>query len=137
MANKRTRAVNKEEVEKIISSIRTGFVLPGGDRVRPNERVATALTLQANLGLRIGDVVHLRLADILFKVQNFHRTSRGLYLLTGLRFEKWAKTYSKVIPAYSQSSPAPSAKGVQVLRYNWCQHPFIPKVLCSQHLYGK
>ena len=31
---------------------------------RPNERVATALVLEANLGLRISDIIHLRLADI-------------------------------------------------------------------------
>ena len=72
MANKKTRAINKEEFEKIISTIRTGFVLPDGDRVRPNERVAVALTLQANLGLRIGDIVHLRLADIIFEGGRYH-----------------------------------------------------------------
>lgn len=72
MANKKTRAVDKEEFEKIISTIRTGFTLPNGDRVRPNERVATALTLQANLGLRIGDVVHLRLADIVLENGRYH-----------------------------------------------------------------
>ena len=72
MANKKTRAVNKEEFEKIIAAIRTGFVLPDGDRVRPNERVAVALTLQANLGLRIGDIVHLRLADIILEGGRYH-----------------------------------------------------------------
>lgn len=72
MANKKTRAVDKEEFEKIISTIRTGFTLPNGDRVRPNERVATALTLQANLGLRIGDIVHLRLADIILEGGRYH-----------------------------------------------------------------
>ena len=72
MANKKTRAVDKEEFEKIIGTIRTGFVLPGGDRVRPNERIAVALTLQANLGLRIGDIVHLKLADILFEGGRYH-----------------------------------------------------------------
>ncbi len=72
MANKKTRAINKEEFQKIIATIRTGFVLPGGDRIRPNERVAVALTLQANLGLRIGDIVHLRLADIIFEGGRYH-----------------------------------------------------------------
>ena len=72
MANKKTRAVDKEEFEKIISTIRTGFTLPNGDRVRPNERVATALTLQANSGLRIGDIVHLRLADIILEGGRYH-----------------------------------------------------------------
>ena len=72
MANKKTRAVDKEEFEKIISTIRTGFTLPNGDRVRPNERVATALTLQANLGLRIGAIVHLRVADIILAGGRYH-----------------------------------------------------------------
>ena len=72
MANKKTRAVTREEFEKIISTIRIGFTLPNGDRVRPNERVSVALTLQANLGLRIGDIVHLRLADIIFEGGRYH-----------------------------------------------------------------
>ena len=65
MANFKTRAVSKEEFELIIKTISTGFALPDGRRVKPNERVATVLTLQANLGLRVGDVVKLRLSDIL------------------------------------------------------------------------
>lgn len=72
MANKKTRAINKEEFEKIITTIREGFALPDGDRIRPNERVATALTLQANLGLRIGDIIHLRLADIILEGGRYH-----------------------------------------------------------------
>jgi len=32
--------------------------------MRPNPRVASALVLEANLGLRIGDILQLRLADI-------------------------------------------------------------------------
>ena len=72
MANKKTRAVDKEEFEKIISTIRTGFTLPNGDRVRPNERVATTLTLQANLGLRIGDIVHLMLSYIILDGGRYH-----------------------------------------------------------------
>lgn len=72
MANKKTRAVSKQELEQIITTIRTGFVLPTGERFRPNERVAVALTLQANLGLRIGDIVHLRLSDIVLENGRYH-----------------------------------------------------------------
>ena len=64
MANVRTRAVSREEFEKIISTMKTGFIQPTGERVKPNERIATALVLEANLGLRIGDIVHLHLSDI-------------------------------------------------------------------------
>ena len=72
MANKRTRAISREEVEKIISTIRTGFALPDGERVRPNGCIAAALLLEANLGLRIGDIVRLRLADIIFEGGRYH-----------------------------------------------------------------
>ena len=36
----------------------------GGTGFRPNERMATALVLEGNLGLRISDIVRLRLSDI-------------------------------------------------------------------------
>lgn len=72
MANKKTRAVNKEEFEMIISKIREGFSLPSGEHFKPNKRIATALTLQANLGLRIGDVVKLRLSDIIYENGRYH-----------------------------------------------------------------
>lgn len=72
MANKRTRAISGEEFEKIIETIRTGFILPNGECVRPNVRIAAALILEANLGLRIGDIVRLRLADILFEGGRYH-----------------------------------------------------------------
>ena len=72
MANFKTRAVSKEEFELIIKTISTGFVLPDGRRVKPNEWVATVLTLQANLGLRVGDVVKLRLSDIVLENGRYH-----------------------------------------------------------------
>ena len=72
MANFKTRAVSKEEFELIIKTISTGFVLSDGRRVKPNERVATILTLQANLGLRVGDVVKLRLSDIVLENGRYH-----------------------------------------------------------------
>ena len=72
MANFKTRAVSKEEFELIIKTISTGFVLPDGRRVKPNARVATILTLQANLGLRVGDVVKLRLSDIVLENGRYH-----------------------------------------------------------------
>ena len=72
IVNKKTRAINKEEFEKIIETIRTGFTLSDGTRVRPNERIAVVLTLQANLGLRIGDIVKLRLNNIILDNGRYH-----------------------------------------------------------------
>ena len=60
MGNKTTVALNREEYEMIIQTMRTG-----GAGFRPNNRIATALVLEANLGLRIEDILRLRLQDII------------------------------------------------------------------------
>lgn len=57
--NKRTVALTTEQYKEIITTMKQGFT-----GCRPNERVATALMLEANLGLRISDIIRLRLSDI-------------------------------------------------------------------------
>lgn len=59
--NKSTRTITEAEYKELITTIRTG--IPG--IIRPNNRVAMALVLEASLGLRIGDVLDLRLCDII------------------------------------------------------------------------
>lgn len=59
MANKTTVALTREQYKEIIEAIQHGFC-----GQKPNERVATALMLEANLGIRIGDIVALRPCDI-------------------------------------------------------------------------
>ena len=53
--NKKTKALTTEQYKEIIQTMKTGFC-----GCRPNERVATALVLEGNLGLRISDIVKLR-----------------------------------------------------------------------------
>ena len=53
--NKKTLALTEEQYKEIIDTIRTGFLSS-----RPNQRIATALVLEANLGLRISDILQLR-----------------------------------------------------------------------------
>lgn len=57
--NKKTLALNKEQYIEIIETMRNGFL-----GCRPNHKVATALVLEANLGLRISDILNLKLKDI-------------------------------------------------------------------------
>ena len=57
--NKKTTALTTEQYKNIITSMKEG-----GCGFRPNERIATALVLEGNLGLRISDIVKLRLSDI-------------------------------------------------------------------------
>ena len=60
MANKKTRALTVEEYNQIIDTMRTGF-----SGCRPNNRIATALIIEANLGIRISDILNLKLSDII------------------------------------------------------------------------
>ena len=57
--NKKTKALTTEQYKDIITTLREGF---GG--CRPNDRIATALVLEGHLGLRISDILRLRLCDI-------------------------------------------------------------------------
>ena len=57
--NKKTKALTTEQYKEIIQTMKEGFC-----GCRPNERVATALVLAGNLGLRISAIVKLRLCDI-------------------------------------------------------------------------
>lgn len=75
MANKKTRVIDRNEFELIINTIKEGFVTSDGETVRPNIRIATALTVQANLGLRIGDIVKLSLSDIVYESGRYHLNS--------------------------------------------------------------
>ncbi|MCT4606204.1 MAG: tyrosine-type recombinase/integrase [Marinisporobacter sp.] len=65
MANIKTKVLTDEEFCLIIKTISIGLTTEDGKQIKPNNRIATALTLQANLGLRIGDIVNLRLSDII------------------------------------------------------------------------
>lgn len=58
--NKTTIALTAEQYREIISTMKKGF-----SGCRPNERIATALMLEANLGIRISDIIRLRLSDII------------------------------------------------------------------------
>lgn len=64
MPNKKTRALTQEEYYLVIETIRTGFTTSKGVRIKPNKKVMVAAVIQANLGLRISDVMNLKLTDI-------------------------------------------------------------------------
>jgi integrase len=69
--NKTTRAIDKEQYNLIISTIRNGFT-HNGSEFKPNNRLATALVVQANLGIRISDIIKLTLSDIVFENGRYH-----------------------------------------------------------------
>lgn len=64
MQSKATVSLTEEEYRLIINTIRQGFEYDG-KIFKSNNRIATILTLEANLGLRISDVLSLHLSDII------------------------------------------------------------------------
>ena len=64
MPNKKTVALTTNQYEIIIKTIKEGFTV-NGTVFRSNNRLATILVLEANLGLRIGDVLRLTLNNII------------------------------------------------------------------------
>jgi integrase len=57
--NKKTLTLTEDQYREIIDTMKKGF-----SGSRPNSRIATALVVEANLGLRISDILKLRLNDI-------------------------------------------------------------------------
>lgn len=60
MANKTTVALSIDQFREIISVMRSG-----GSGFRANDRIATALVIEGNMGMRIEDILRLRLNDII------------------------------------------------------------------------
>ena len=65
--NKKTIALTTEQYQEIISTMREG-----GWGFRGNDRIATALVLEGNLGLRISDILRLRPKDIVKDGNRYH-----------------------------------------------------------------
>lgn len=63
MANIKTVALTEKEYRQSIELLRTGFEL-NGKVVKPNARIATIAVLQSTLGLRLGDVLNLKVDSI-------------------------------------------------------------------------
>lgn len=61
MANYKTIAVSEEQYIEILNTIDKGFLTS-----RPNPKVSAVLRLEANLGLRISDILQLTLDDIVY-----------------------------------------------------------------------
>lgn len=69
--NKRTRAVDEKTYKLIVSTIQKGFTYLGVEH-KPNERIATVLQLEYNLGLRVGDILNLTMDSLVKDGQRYH-----------------------------------------------------------------
>ncbi len=59
-----TRPVSNEEYKQIIDTLRSGYTHEGINH-RPNVKVATALQIECNLGIRLSDVLNLTTESII------------------------------------------------------------------------
>ena len=59
MGSYTTRPVSETELKEIIEAVASGYTDGNGIPHKPNKQVAVILTLQANLGCRIGDICAL------------------------------------------------------------------------------
>lgn len=60
--NKKCVALTDEQYKRSVELLRLGFMLDG-KTVKPNERIAAIAVTQASLGLRLGDVLSLRMSS--------------------------------------------------------------------------
>ena len=58
-----TRPLEINEYKKILECVSNGFTYGDNKVFRPNPKLALVLTLQANLGLRIGDILELKVSN--------------------------------------------------------------------------
>lgn len=61
-----TRPCTEDEIKKLVKLISVGYVDNDGTPHKPNKQVATILTLQANLGCRIGDICNLTTDNFIY-----------------------------------------------------------------------
>lgn len=59
-----TLAVNQDSYNRIIETIKDGYTGKDGITHRPAPHMACCLVIQANLGCRIGDILHLSLSSL-------------------------------------------------------------------------
>ncbi len=127
MANKTTVALSREQFEEIIETMKTG-----GVGFKKNERIATALVLEANLGLRIEDILNLRLADIISDGDRYRlniieqKTGKKRTFTVPLPLYQYIKLYTmehnikpheKIFPVAERTVQQYLAKVADYLRY--------------------
>ena len=92
--NKKTKALTTEQYKEIIATLKEGFC-----GCRPNERIATALVLEGNLGLRISDILKLRLCDIVMDGDRYRleiveqKTGKSRVFTVPLMIQQYIENY--------------------------------------------
>ena len=67
-----TTAADLDTIQNIVRTLKSGYKSTDGKTHRPNAKLAAIVTMGANTGIRIGDLLQLRLCDIV-REGNFWR----------------------------------------------------------------
>ena len=89
MMNKKCLTLTEEQYKESIRLLREGFTDSDGRKVKPNERIATVEVLQACLGLRLGDVLKLKMSSFI---------KDGSRYRLDIKEEKTGKTRNFTVP---------------------------------------
>ena len=96
MANYKTLALSEEQYTEILQTIESGFMTS-----RPNPKVATILRLEANLGIRISDILSLTLDDIVYENGRYRldiieqKTGKKREFTVPLQIVEYIRKYNK------------------------------------------
>ena len=110
--NKKTRAVDEDTFRLIISTMRNGFVM-NGVSYKPNDRIATILVLEYNLGLRVGDILQLKVDSFVKDGSRYRldiyeqKTGKYRNFTVPVEVYSYVRDYAYVhsIPAYARLFP--------------------------------
>lgn len=72
MGRYKTRALTSQEYRSILRTLEKGFTDSAGVKHRPNKQLSTIITLESNLGCRIGDILALK-ADSIVRDGDIYR----------------------------------------------------------------
>lgn len=97
--NKTTISLNEQQYREIITTIKSGFTYQG-KKYKPSECVAFALQLEYNVGLRISDILRLKLENIVFFDGSYHinivekKTGKKRFFTINNNIYQFIKEYS-------------------------------------------
>ena len=143
--NKKTKALTTEQYTEIIKTMKEG-----SSAFRPNERIATALVLEGNLGLRISDILKLRPSDIVRDGDRYRleiteqKTGKRRVFTVPLVIEQYIENYclrngigrnDLIFPITSGTKAALSC--LRLSRLSGYQHPQFPQVVRYRNLQSK
>lgn len=122
--NKRTIALSGDQYDEIIITIRSGF-----NGCRGNNRIATCLVLEANLGLRISDILKLKFSNIVRDGERFRldiieqKTKKNRTFTVPKEVYNFIKTYCAENGIASDEIIFPiTERAVQKHLKNVCEH---------------